>query len=98
MKLFLTALAAFVGGALVSWANYLLLKLLIKSKGEQGVTLISPVRTLLSVAYLLILFLIGRRTGLNSTVLLIGGALGLTVMLTYFTFRLTRGANGQRKE
>ena len=98
MKLFLTALATFVGGALVSWANYLLLKLLIHRKGERGVALISPVRTLLSVAYLLVLFLIGRRTGLDSTVLLVGGALGLTVMLTVFTFRLTREAKDQRKE
>ena len=98
MILFLTALTAFVGGALVSWANYLLLKLLIKRKGEQGAALISPVRTLLSVAYLMVLFLIGRRTGLNSTVLLVGGALGLTVMLTVFTFRITREAKEQRKE
>ena len=98
MELMLTGLAAFFGGALVSWVNYLLLRLLIKCKGERGVALISPVRTLLSVAYLLILYLVGKRTGLHSTALLIGGALGLTVMLTVFTFRLTRETNGQRKE
>ena len=54
--------------------------------------------TLLSVAYLLILYMIGRRTELNATALLIGGALGLTVLLTFFTFRLTRGKDAQRKE
>lgn len=98
MVLILTGLAAFVGGALVSWANYLLLKLLMRKNGERGISLISPIRTLLSVAYLLILYMIGRRTELNSTALLLGGALGLTILLTFFTLRLTRGLNGQGKE
>jgi hypothetical protein len=98
MVLFLTGLAAFVGGALVSWANYLLLRSLMSRNGEKAITMISPVRTLLSVAYLLVLYLIGRRTELNSTALLLGGALGLTVLLTFFTFRITRGGNGERKE
>ncbi len=97
MKFFLIGLAAFAGGALVSWANYLLLRLLVKRKGTSGIGLVSPIRTVLSVAYLLVLYLVGKRTGLNSTALLIGGALGLTVLLTYFTFRLTRESNNQRK-
>ena len=97
MKLFLIGLAAFAGGALVSWANYLLLRLLVKRKGASGIGLVSPIRTVLSVAYLLVLYLVGKRTVLNSTALLIGGALGLTVLLTYFTFRLTRESNNQRK-
>ncbi len=97
MKFFLIGLAAFAGGALVSWANYLLLRLLVKRKGPSGIGLVSPIRTVLSVAYLLVLYLVGKRTGLNSTALLIGGALGLTVLLTYFTFRLTRESNNQRK-
>ena len=98
MVLFLTGLAAFVGGALVSWVNYLLLQSLMSKNGEKAINMISPLRTLLSVAYLLILYLIGRRTELNSTALLLGGALGLTILLTFFTLRLTRGMNGQRKE
>ena len=97
MVLFLTGLAAFVGGALVSWVNYLLLQSLLSRSGEKAINMISPVRTLLSVAYLLILYLIGRRTELNSTALLLGGALGLTILLTFFTLRLTRGMNGQGK-
>ncbi len=98
MGLFLTGLAAFIGGALVSWVNYLLLKLLMNKKGETGLSLVSPVRTLLSVAYLLILYLIGRRTELSMNALLIGGALGLPIMLPPFTLRLTGRMNGQRKE
>ena len=98
MTVFLAGLAAFIGGALVSWGNYRLLLLLLKKRGESGISLISPVRTLLSVAYLLILYLIGKRTQLNPTALLIGGALGLTVMLTFFTYRLTRRKNDDGKE
>ena len=98
MQIFLIGLAAFVGGAAVSWVNYLLLRFLLKKKGEAGIGLVSPLRTILSVAYLLILFLLGKKVGLNTTVLLIGGALGLTVMLTFFTYRLTRRLKDERKE
>ena len=98
MTTLLAGLLAFIGGALVSWCNYRLLLLLLKKKGESGVSLISPIRTILSVVYLLILYLLGKRTELNSTALLIGGALGLTVVLTYFTYRLTRRKNEQGKE
>ena len=98
MRIFLVGIAAFVGGTAVSRVNYLLLRFLLKKKGEAGIGMVSPLRTILSVAYLLILFLIGKKTGLNTTVLLIGGALGLTVMLTFFTFRLTRSLKDERKE
>ena len=98
MELFLVGLAAFFGGALVSWVNSLLTKLLLKKKGENGLSLIYPVRMVLSVAYLLILYLIGKRTSLSSGALLIGGALGLTAMLAFFTFRLSKGLNEHRKE
>ena len=98
MTTFLTGLAAFIGGALVSWGNYRFLLLLMRKKGEEGISLVSPIRTLLSVIYLLILYFVGKRTGLGSTALLIGGALGLTVMLTFFTYRLTRRKNEQGKE
>ncbi len=98
MESFLAGAAAFVGGALVSWVNYLLLRRLIKSSGEKGIGAASPIRTLLSAAYLLILYFIGKRTGLNVVALLLGGALGLTVLLIFFTLRLTKGLKGQRKE
>ena len=98
MALFLTGLAAFLGGALVSWANYLVLRRLMKSGGERGIGLASPLRTILSAAYLLILYLVGRRTALSAGALLVGGALGLTITLAFFTFRLTRELKGPGKE
>ena len=98
METILTALAAFVGGALVSWVNYLLLRALMKGKGETGITAASPVRMLMSAAYLLILYYIGKHIGLSLTGLLVGGALGLTVTLMLFTLRLTREMKEQGKE
>ena len=98
MELFLVGLAAFFGGALVSWVNSLLTKLLLKKKGENGLSLIYPVRMVLSVAYLLLLYLIGKRTSLSSGALLIGGALGLTILLALFTRRLARELEGKGKE
>ena len=98
METFLAALAAFAGGALVSWVNFLLLRALMKGKGETGITVASPVRMLMSAAYLLILYMIGKHTELSLTGLLVGGALGLTVTLLFFTLRLTRGMKEQGKE
>ncbi len=98
LETLLVGLAAFVGGALVSWVNYLLLRRLMESRGDGGPGLASPVRTILSTAYLVILYYIGKRTGFSLAALLVGGALGLTVMLVFFTLRLTGGLKGQRKE
>ena len=98
METILTALAAFVVGALVSWVNYLLLRALMKGKGKTGISIASPVRMIMSAAYLLILYFVGKHTALSLTGLLVGGALGLTVTLMLFTLRLTRGMNGQGKE
>lgn len=98
MRTFLIGLASFCGGAVVSWANYLLLCQLLKAKGENGIHLALPVRMLTSAAYLLLLYCINKKTGLGAGALLVGGALGLTVMLFYFTNRLTRKMNRQGRE
>lgn len=98
MELFFTGLAAFAGGALISWVNYLLLRRFLRSKGETGLSLASPLRMLLSAAYFLALYLIGKHTGLNLYALLIGGALGLTILLALFTRRLARELEGKGKE
>ena len=98
MEAFLTGLAAFAGGALVSWVNYLLLRRLMNGRGDGGIGLSSPLRMILNAAYLLILLFISKRTGLSLVALLVGGALGLTAALTFFTLRLTKGLKGRGKE
>jgi hypothetical protein len=98
MAVFFTGLAAFIGGALISWVNYLLLRRLIAGKGQTGMSLASPVRMLLSAVYFLLLFFLGSKTDLNAAALLIGGALGLTAALAFFTLRLARSVDGKGKE
>ncbi len=90
LALFLTGLAAFIGGCAVSWVNFLFLRRLMKSKGDTGAALASPIRMILSAAYLVLLYLIGKNTALSLTALLVGGALGLTAALAFFTIRLSR--------
>ena len=90
MALFLTGLAAFIGGCAVSWVNFLLLRRLMKGRGETGAALASPIRMILSAAYLVLLYLIGKNTAFSLTALLVGGALGLTAALAFFTLRLAR--------
>ena len=98
MELFLTGLCAFIGGALISWVNFLLLRRMMKDKGDTGIALASPLRTILSAAYLVLLYFLGKRTDLSPGALLIGGALGLTVTLGLLTLRLSRGTGGGGKE
>ena len=98
MELFITGLCAFLGGVLISWANFLLLRRLMNARGDTGIALASPARMLLSAAYLILLYFIGTRTDLSLGALLIGGALGLTVTLILLTLRLSRGSGGKGKE
>ena len=98
MDLFLTGLAAFALGALISWVNYLLLRRLMEAKGETGMSVASLLRMLLSAACLLILYLVGKHTDLSLYALLVGGVLGLTIGLVLFTRRLARGLQDRGKE
>ena len=99
MKL-LYGLAAFAGGVLVSWLNYLVMKAILRRGG--GAASASPLRTLVTVVFFVLLYLIGGKTGIPQIPLLVGGALGLTAGLAYFTRLLIRrpsdGDPPQRKE
>ena len=48
------------------------------------------VRQLVQIAYLVILFLFGRHTPWNPIWLLVGGAVGITLPMFYFTYRLVK--------
>ncbi len=98
MAIFLTGLAAFAGGALISWVNFLLLRRTVRRKGAEGIGMAAPARMLLSAAYFLGLYLIGKHTDLNLYALLVGGALGLTAALALFTGLLSRELRGKGKE
>ena len=96
MLIFLTALAAFAAGVLISFINYLITRKLSKNGGSLAVA--APLRTVLSVLLLTGCYFLGSSTSLSLYALLIGAALGLTAGLAYFTFRLAKKGGGEGKE
>ena len=82
--------AAFLGGALVAWLNYLLSRRALRAGG--GATAVSAVRTLCSVGYLAAVYFLAPYTPWERLWMLLGAALGLTVPMAYFTVRLLREA------
>ena len=82
--------AAFLGGALVAWLNYLLSRRALRADG--GAAAVSAVRTLCSVGYLAAVYFLAPYTPWERLWMLLGAALGLTVPMAYFTVRLLREA------
>ena len=80
--------AAFLGGALVAWLNYLLSRRALRADG--GAAAVSAVRTLCSVGYLAAIYFLAPFTPWERIWMLLGAALGLTVPMAYFTVRLLR--------
>jgi len=80
--------AAFLGGALVAWLNYLLSRRALRADG--GAAAVSAVRTLCSVGYLAAIYFLAPFTPWERIWMLFGAALGLTVPMAYFTVRLLR--------
>ena len=87
MAIFLTALAAFAGGMLIAYFNYLITRaFLTKSKtGSAGLP-----RSMISAVFIACLYLIGVKTRLNMYALLIGGVLGCTAGTVLFTCLLIK--------
>ncbi len=80
---------AFLGGALIGWINYLLSDAALKKKpGMFSFTFIG--RQTLQVGYLVLLYFLAPHTPWSMLTLLLGGALGMTVSLIFFTSRLTK--------
>lgn len=79
---------AFLGGVLIGWLNYLLSGTALKKKPETfSFTFIG--RQVLQVGYLVLLYFVAPHTPWSMLTLLLGGALGMTVSLIFFTSRLT---------
>lgn len=86
----LTALVTFVIGLALAFLNYLLTKKLCSGNDSGNYPMVSTLRTAIGTVYLAALFMIGKRTGLDLTSLLIGGALGVTLPSVYFTTKLLK--------
>lgn len=89
------AVFAFLGGAAVGFVNYLLSRLVLCKKTE-WFSFISVARQLLQVGYLVILFFIAPHTPWEQLPLLVGGALGITLTMFFFTARLMKLNDSRR--
>ena len=82
-------LAALAGGAAVAYGNYRLSAVCLDRR-PAWYSAVSALRSVIAVAYLLVLYIVGSKTAPDVRFLLIGGALGLTVPSIYLTVRLLR--------
>ena len=87
MTIFLPAAAAFVGGMLIAYINYLITRAFF-IKGKTG--LAGVPRSLITALYIACLYFIGAKSDINGTALLIGGALGCTAGAALFTYLLLK--------
>ena len=92
------AALAFVLGVAIAWLNYRLSCRVLK-KDPAKYAAAAPFRQLLQIAYLAALFLLGVYTPWDRIWLLVGGCLGITLPMIYFTYKLVSLNNSlQRKE
>ena len=83
------AVIAFLIGALISYLNYALSKYILKNKPNIYAAT-HLLRQILGIGYLIVLYLFGGRTPYSPIWLVVGGCLGITIPMFYFTFRLVK--------
>lgn len=82
------AAATAVIGVIVAFLNFVLSKQMLV-KAPQKFALITVVRQIIQIGFLVIVYFIGTRlTDINVTYLLVGAVLGMTVPMLYFTKKL----------
>ena len=88
---------AFLIGGLISYLNYALSKYILKNRPKIYAST-HFFRQLIGIGYLAFLYLFGGRTPYNPIWLVLGGCLGITLPMFYFTFRLVKLNNKESKE
>ena len=83
------AALAFAAGAAVAAVNYVFSRYLLTARPSLYVGM-QAVRQVVQIAYLVVLLLFGKHTPWDTVWLLAGGALGVTLPMFYFTYRLVR--------
>ena len=91
------ALLAFCGGALISFFNYLLSRAVLQYKAT-FYTAFSVVRQIFQIGYLVVLYFVASYTPWDALILLVGGVLGITLPMFFFTWRLLRLSDSQSKK
>ena len=94
---YLMAAAAFLCGTAISFVDFRISKYFLR-RGEQKLAVSSMLRQTLNVAYLVILFLLAQHFGLRTWLLLLGGALGLTIPSVLFTAKLLKASDRSAPE
>lgn len=83
------AVGAFLIGAFICFGNFKLSEYFLKHRPEKF-SLVSVLRQVIQVAYILILFFTAKYTPWDRTFVLIGGALGVTLPMFLFTYKLLK--------
>jgi len=86
---FLGAAIAFFIGVGIAIGNYGISKYILKNHANYYAAA-QIIRQLIQIAYLLILLLLGDYTPWNNMWLLVGGCLGVTLPMFWFTFKLVK--------
>jgi O-antigen/teichoic acid export membrane protein len=82
------AAVAMASGLIVAFANYLLSKKVL-IKAPEKYSLVTVVRQILQVGFLVLVYLIGTKTNLAEPVyLLVGAVIGITAPMIFFTKKL----------
>ncbi|MBR3145432.1 MAG: hypothetical protein IKF53_06035 [Clostridia bacterium] len=91
MKYSFLVIISALGGVVISFINYQVLKSALKGASDKRAFYISPLRSILAAAYLFTLYFFAEKTNVSAAGLLIGGAIGLTFSLFVFTRLLLKG-------
>ena len=90
------AVIAFALGAVVAYINYAVSKYLLKTRPDMY-TGAQMIRSAIQIGYLALIFTLGGYTPWDRTWLLVGGCLGITLPMFYFTYKLVK-YNDTKKE
>ncbi len=83
------AILAFGFGAVIAVINYLFSRHVLHKRPAQY-AIMQIVRQWLQIAYLVALFFLGKHTPWNTGWLMIGGCLGVTIPMAWFTYKLVK--------
>lgn len=83
------AILAFGIGVLIAVVNYMFSRRVLLKRPSQY-AIMQIVRQWIQIAYLLILYIAGKYTPWDSIWLLVGGCLGITLPMFWFTYRLVK--------
>ncbi len=91
------ALLAFAVGAAIATAGYRLSRRVLETKAERY-TVLQMGKQAVQVLYLVLLFAAGPHTPWKVSWLLVGGCLGITLPMLYFTYRLVAWNDAQHRK